>query len=91
MVTLASAAPNGDQGPGADAPALTPDGRYVAYAGWDGAYRKDLRTGDLSLVAEGWYYSVSISADGRFVAYDNWGSVFVKDADRRRDPRQLVV
>ncbi|HUE71328.1 MAG TPA: hypothetical protein VMP01_10630 [Pirellulaceae bacterium] len=80
LVTLASIAPNGTQIPGGSyTPALTPDGRYVAFAGGDGAYLKDLRTGDLTLVACGYYYSVSISADGRFVAYDNFSSVFVKD------------
>ncbi len=76
-------------------PAISADGRYVAFtgsqAGVPGVYRKDLVTGALALVAGGGAGAPSISADGRFVSFtttakDPWAasgqqcsSVYVRD------------
>ncbi len=53
-------------------PALSKDGRYVAFqgkiAGASGIYRRDLQTGALELVASD-AIGPSTSADGRFVAF----------------------
>lgn len=79
-VTLASQYSNGEPSPGgAYSPALTPDGRSVAYIGDDGVYVKNLQTGVLTLVDEGYFWEVSISDDGRYVCYDDDAAVFVKD------------
>jgi Tol biopolymer transport system component len=54
-------------------PAISADGRYVAFqgsvAGILGLYRKDLQTGALDIVAAGDAASPSISADGNFVSF----------------------
>jgi Tol biopolymer transport system component len=57
----------------ASSPALSQDGRYLAFsgtiAGVEGVYRRDLQTGELQLVAHGDGSAPSISADGRYVAF----------------------
>ncbi len=72
-----------------DNPALSVDGRYVAFeseatnlvAGTDTAarrvYRKDRTTGAVVLVGSG--RRAAISADGRYVAFDDETSVYRKD------------
>lgn len=54
-------------------PAISADGRYVAFtgsqAGVPGIYRKDLRTGALDFVAGGDAGAPSISADGRLISF----------------------
>ncbi len=55
-------------------PAISGDGRYVAFSGsvasQPGVYRKDLRSGRLELVAAGEHSGApSISADGRYVSF----------------------
>jgi WD40-like Beta Propeller Repeat len=54
-------------------PAISADGRYVAFTGSvasvPGIYRKDLSSGTLELVARGDAGAPSISADGRYVSF----------------------
>ena len=54
-------------------PAISADGRYVAFTGSfnsvTGVYRKNLATGALDLVAGGDAGAPSISADGRYVSF----------------------
>ncbi len=54
-------------------PAISADGRYVAFTGSvssiRGVYRKDLQTGELELVAIGNAGAPSISAEGRYVGF----------------------
>jgi Tol biopolymer transport system component len=54
-------------------PAISADGRFVAFAGSiagvSGLYRKDLHTGALDVVAYGDAAAPSISADGRYVSF----------------------
>ncbi len=86
---LASATAAGLAGNGAsDHPALSQDGRYLAFDstatnfadGLDGGprvWRKDFATGELGLVGTG--TNPSISWDGGFVAFESNGQVLVKD------------
>jgi Tol biopolymer transport system component len=57
----------------AEDPAISADGRYVAFdgsvAGKRGMFRRDLRTREIEVVAEGDARSPSISADGRYVSF----------------------
>lgn len=54
-------------------PALSGNGRYVAFdgsfAGTSGVFRRDLLTGQIATVAEGDAILPSISADGRYVSF----------------------
>jgi WD40-like Beta Propeller Repeat len=54
-------------------PAISGDGRYVAFdgsfAGVRGVFRRDLVSGQVALVAEGDAVLPSISADGRYVSF----------------------
>ncbi len=83
-ITAAGMAGNGPS----DNPAISEDGRYVAFdstatnfaAGLDGTrriWRKDLSTGDLALVAAG--RNPSISWDGNWVAFEADGAVHLKN------------
>ncbi len=72
---LASSDPElGVQAEYASEPAISPEGRYVAFtgavAGKHGIYRKDLLTGELASVAEGVSAGApSISDEGRYVSF----------------------
>jgi hypothetical protein len=72
---LASSDPElGIQAEYAYEPAISPEGRYVAFigvvAGKHGIYRKDLITGELATVAEGVSAGApSISGEGRYVSF----------------------
>jgi hypothetical protein len=75
----------------AEAPAISEDGRYVAFAGAvggvKGVYRKDLQSGELELVAPmapdaG---APSISADGRYVAFTTAAALLPEDTNGCRD------
>jgi dipeptidyl aminopeptidase/acylaminoacyl peptidase len=54
-------------------PAISADGRYVAFTGSvnsvRGVYRRDLQTGELQLVAGGDASAPSISAEGRYISF----------------------
>ncbi len=54
-------------------PAISADGRWVAFTGSvasvTGVYRKDLQTGTLELAAPGDASAASISADGRYLSF----------------------
>lgn len=75
----------------AGAPAISEDGRYVAFTGAvggvTGVYRKDLESGELELVAPmapdaG---APSISADGRYVAFTTAAALLPEDTNGCRD------
>ncbi len=72
---LASVSPElGVQAEYASEPAISPEGRYVAFAGdvagKHGVYRKDLLTGELASVVEGLSAGApSISDEGRYVSF----------------------
>jgi hypothetical protein len=61
------------QADSANDPAISGDGRYVAFdgsfAGRRGVFRRDLLTGEVATVAEGDAMLPSISADGRYVSF----------------------
>lgn len=69
-------------------PAISADGRYIAFtgsiAGVTGIYRKDLQTGDLQLVAVGDAGAPSISASGQFVSFTTTDA----DPSTGQDPGQ---
>jgi len=71
-IALASADPHQQADYAAD-PAISEDGRYVAFdgsfAGRPGVFRRDLATGQVQLVAEGDAMLPSISEDGRYVSF----------------------
>lgn len=62
-----------EQASAAEEPALSADGRYIAFratlGGVAGIYRKDLQSGELALVAPSPASAPSISADGRYVSF----------------------
>jgi len=66
-------APHNQQADLANDPAISGDGRYVAfdgaYAGKKGVFRRDLATGEVQTVAEGDATLPSISEDGRYVSF----------------------
>lgn len=75
----------------AGAPAISEDGRYVAFSGvvggMQGVYRKDLESGELEPVAPlapdaG---APSISADGRYVAFTTSMALVPEDTNNCRD------
>jgi WD40-like Beta Propeller Repeat len=57
----------------AEAPAISADGRYIAFqgsiAGKTGVFRRDLQTGEIATVAEGDAVSPSISEEGRYISF----------------------
>ncbi|MCZ7528205.1 MAG: hypothetical protein M5U14_18640 [Acidimicrobiia bacterium] len=74
---------------GSTNPAISADGRYVAFQSGDqfdglgvnstiDVFRKDTQTGAIVLVADD-AANPSVSADGRFVAYESGGQVEVRD------------
>jgi Tol biopolymer transport system component len=71
-ITLASA-DSRQQADHADDPAISADGRYIAFdgsvAGRSGVFRRDLLTHEIETVAEDDGRSPSISADGRYVSF----------------------
>jgi hypothetical protein len=71
-ISLASASSSA-QADRADDPAVSANGRYVAFdgsfAGVSGVFRRDLLTGQVATVAEGDAMLPSISADGRYVSF----------------------
>jgi len=73
-----------------DNPALSQDGRYVAFesmatnfgigvAGQRRIWRKDMQTGALEPVSIGTGNNPSISWDGRYVAFDDGAQVYLRD------------
>ena len=62
---------------GRELPALSADGRYVAYVGrsseFNGVMVRDRATGTLYRVATGSLFNPDISADGRVVAFTSYG------------------
>ena len=73
-----------------DNPALSQDGRYVAFdsvatnlgggvAGQRRVWRKDMQTGALEPVSTGAGNNPSISWDGRYVAFDDGAQVYLRD------------
>lgn len=71
-ISLASASSHA-QADRAEDPAISANGRYVAFdgsfAGTSGIFRRDLLTGQVATVAEGDAILPSISADGRYVSF----------------------
>ena len=72
----------------AETPAISADGRFVAFVGGDyeglggyGVYLKDLKTNRLELVAEGWSWEVSLSGDGQVVVFGTGfiGNIWARD------------
>ncbi len=88
MVSVTAAGVAGNAA--SDNPALSQDGRYVAFesvatnfglgvAGQRRIWRKDMQTGALEVVSTGTGLNPSISWDGRYVAFDDGTQVYLRD------------
>ncbi len=73
-----------------DNPALSQDGRYVAFesvatnfgfgvSGQRRVWRKDMQTGALEAVSGGMGVNPTISWDGRYVAFDDGAQIYLRD------------
>ena len=61
-------------------PALSPDGRYLAYTGGSDVFLRDLRTGVTRRVSDGREaWEPVVARDGAAVAYSSGDDVFVRD------------
>ena len=68
-----------------DAPAISADGRYVAFQSNGSVLDYDTQTNTTTLVAKG--AAPAISPDGHYVAYVSAGSVFVRDTQKQTTTR----